>query len=56
MSEGIVTLSRDEALIALDAVMVFCKAVEAVPENDGSQLPVIDALQHKLEAALAVTA
>jgi|HubBroStandDraft_2_1064218.scaffolds.fasta_scaffold338721_3 hypothetical protein len=47
-----VELTLDEAIIALDAVMVFCKAVEAIPENDGTNLPEIEALQHKLERAL----
>jgi hypothetical protein len=56
VSADVVSLSKEEALMALDAVMVFYKAVEAVPENDGSELPAIDALQHKLEAALEAVA
>lgn len=48
----VVCLTLDEALIALDAVMVLYKAVEANPPNDGSNLLEIEALQHKIEAAL----
>jgi hypothetical protein len=47
-----VVLDKDEMLIALDAVMVFFKAAESVPGNDGSELPAVEALQRKLEAAL----
>jgi hypothetical protein len=50
--QGRVSLDVTEALIALDAVMHFYKAVEAVPENDGTELPAIEALQYKLEKAL----
>jgi hypothetical protein len=50
--QGRVSLDVTEALIALDAVIHFYKAVEAVPENDGTELPAIEALQHKLEKAL----
>lgn len=42
----------EELRILLDAVMVFCKAAEAAPENDGSDLAAIDALQHKIERLL----
>ncbi len=39
-------------MILLDAVMVHYKAVGAVPCNDGTNLPAIEALQHKIERLL----
>jgi hypothetical protein len=42
----------EELRILLDAVMVFYKAAETAPENDGSDLAAIDALQHKIERLL----
>jgi hypothetical protein len=50
--QGRVSLDVTEALIALDAVMVFYKKVEEVTGNSGLELPAIEALQHKLERAL----
>lgn len=41
-----------ELCFLLDAVMAFYKAVEETPRNDGSELPEIDALQHKIEELL----
>jgi hypothetical protein len=38
-----------ELALLLDAVVVLYKNVEAAPANDGSNLPEIDALQHKVE-------
>ena len=42
----------EELCILLDAVMVFYREVEEVPVNDGSNLPEIEALQHKIEGLL----
>jgi hypothetical protein len=44
--------TTSELALLLDAVMVFYRRVERVTENDGSNLPVIEALQRKIEAVI----
>lgn len=44
---GTVTLDRGETALALDAVMVFYKAIEARKADD-DRLPALQALQDKL--------
>jgi hypothetical protein len=44
--------NRELALL-LDAMMVYYKAVEEAPVNEGSNLKEIDALQHKIERLLS---
>jgi hypothetical protein len=43
----------DELRMLLDGTMVYYKAVMRATANNGSDLPVIDALQHKIEKMLA---
>jgi hypothetical protein len=44
--------TTSELALLLDAVMVFYQRVERVIENDDSNLPVIEALQRKIEAII----
>ena len=45
----------EELALLLDAVVVFYKAVEDAPCNDGSNLQEIEALQRKVERLLTET-
>jgi hypothetical protein len=42
-----------ELVLLLDAVMVHYRQVAAISENDSSNLPPLEKLQHKIEALLA---
>lgn len=44
--------TQGELVILLDAVMSHYKAVEACTVNDGTNLPEIEELQHKVERLL----
>jgi hypothetical protein len=48
------TFTTEELALALDAVMVHYHHSQAVAANDGSGLPAISALQHKIEGILAL--
>jgi calcineurin-like phosphoesterase family protein len=44
--------TTSELVLLLDAVMVHYRHVATIPENDPSNLPPLEALQHKIEASL----
>lgn len=45
------TFTKRELAFLIDAVMVLAHQMANIPENDGSELPELKALQHRLEAA-----